>query len=69
LLGKPETGAALVRQAIAEREALNHHRAHAEYLAYSGLGYGLTGQVEQGLALVNEAIHKLKTNKDFEAWE
>jgi len=38
-----------------------------DYLAYTGLGYGLIGQVAQGLALVNEALNSLENSNDRHA--
>ena len=67
MLGQPEAGMKWIRRAIAERDALNHQMANADYLAYTGLGYGLTGQVARGLALVNEAIHSLENSNDRQA--
>ena len=64
LLGQPDEGIHWVRQAIAQREAMNMHFAHFDDLARTGLGYGLVGQVETGLAIVKEAIDYLEKHND-----
>jgi len=38
--------------------------AQADFLAYVGLGHGLTGQAQAGLTIVNEAIDKLEKSND-----
>jgi tetratricopeptide (TPR) repeat protein len=67
MLGKPKEGIVWVRQAIAEREAMNMHFGQFEFLALAGLGHGLVGQVEEGLVIVNEAIRKLENSNDHQS--
>jgi tetratricopeptide (TPR) repeat protein len=43
------------------------HFAQFDYIARTGLGYGLVGQVDEGLALVNEALEKLEMSNDRQA--
>jgi hypothetical protein len=67
LSGKPEEGIVWVRQAIAERAAMNMHFSEATFLTYTSLGYGLVGQAEKGLVIVNEAINHLENSKDYQS--
>jgi tetratricopeptide (TPR) repeat protein len=64
MLDKPEEGYARVQQAIEERKAMNMHFAQSNNLAITGYGYGLAGQVEKGLAIVNEAINQVEGDND-----
>lgn len=66
MLGNPDEGSKVVRQAIAKREAMNMHFGHFGDLAYAGLGYGLVGEVEKGLALIDEAMSKIDASSDHQ---
>jgi predicted ATPase/DNA-binding SARP family transcriptional activator len=63
-LGQAETGIKLVRQAVAEREAMGVIFGNQTALAQLAEACGLVGRVAEGLTLVNEALADLDISND-----
>ena len=64
MLGEFEAGVKLVRQAIAEREAMNSPFGNYDILGRLAEAYGLADRVAAGLALVNEALDSLEQTNE-----
>jgi predicted ATPase len=63
-LGQAERGIKLVRQAVAEREAMGVIFGNQTALAQLAEACGLVGRVAEGLTLVNEALADLDISND-----
>jgi DNA-binding SARP family transcriptional activator len=67
MLGEFEAGVKLVRQAIAEREAINSAYGNQDILGRLAEAYGPAGRVVEGLALVNEVLDSLEQTNERES--